>query len=268
MMTTFAEERFYHLHGEEGARLNRNQSIFRSKPQSWFIKIWSPLCLFVPGLYLDKLCDTSVDCLVNENSWKKMLTQLADEWTTSTLLSTVLLPTNVGFLAIQTVDERSHSWAKRSSYISLVTSMGSIILGLLLARQHRTTLNRGFLARRGVSRLGLESLAVLYSLPYSLLMWAVTSFLAAFSFMCYVTGDKITYALISFAWASLVMFVLWCISTSFEKEPYLDLLIFRLWSSQREKFRTWIGGRDQTDAEQDLSRHSTISRYWIRSWFL
>ncbi len=55
--------------------------------------------------------------------------------------STVLLNVNVAFLAIQSVDDSSakegRSPAQISSYISVIASIGSIILGLLLIRKNR-----------------------------------------------------------------------------------------------------------------------------------
>jgi hypothetical protein len=55
---------------------------------------------------------------------------------------TVILNANVAFLAIQSVDNASskpgRSPAQLASYLSLVTSAGAVILGLLLVRQNRT----------------------------------------------------------------------------------------------------------------------------------
>jgi len=56
----------------------------------------------------------------------------------------VLLNANVAFLAIQSVDQISEnqspdrSPAQIASYLSIIASIGSIILGLLLIRQNRT----------------------------------------------------------------------------------------------------------------------------------
>jgi hypothetical protein len=52
----------------------------------------------------------------------------------------VLLNANVAFLSIQSVDsgDRSRTPAQLASYLSTVASIGSIVIGLLLLRQHRT----------------------------------------------------------------------------------------------------------------------------------
>lgn len=56
----------------------------------------------------------------------------------------MLLNANVAFLAIQSVDNAAsnghRSNAQRASYFSIITSIAAIILGLLLVRQHNTTL--------------------------------------------------------------------------------------------------------------------------------
>ena len=61
------------------------------------------------------------------------------------LQATVLLNANVEFLAIQSIDSAAlpghRSYAQRASYFSIVTSVGAIFCGLLLAREHNTSLN-------------------------------------------------------------------------------------------------------------------------------
>ena len=51
----------------------------------------------------------------------------------------MLLNANVAFLAIPSVDSNQNSVtpAQIASYLSIITSVGSILLGLLLIRQHR-----------------------------------------------------------------------------------------------------------------------------------
>ena len=59
------------------------------------------------------------------------------------LKATVLLNANMAFLSIQSVDNGGDVVADRSaaqiaSYISIVTSVGSVIISLLLVRQNRS----------------------------------------------------------------------------------------------------------------------------------
>ena len=52
----------------------------------------------------------------------------------------MLLNANVAFLAIPSVDvgNRVRTPAQLASYLSIITSVGSVVTGLLLLRQHRT----------------------------------------------------------------------------------------------------------------------------------
>ena len=91
----------------------------------------------------------------------------------------MLLNANVAFLAIPSVDsgDGAITPAQISSFLSIVTSVGSILLGLLLVRQHRVKSKdtaeeaHRFLQSRKLKGLGLETLAIIYSLPYAMLMW-------------------------------------------------------------------------------------------------
>ncbi|KAG6328095.1 hypothetical protein ID866_10994, partial [Astraeus odoratus] len=61
------------------------------------------------------------------------------------LLATVLLSVNVSFLAIQSVDNAGLSyWPQRLSYISLLASLGSIVMGLAVRTPRCLTSHDGF----------------------------------------------------------------------------------------------------------------------------
>lgn len=111
-----------------------------------------------------------------------------------------MLTANMVFLAIQSVDNGGNPTPHRSvaqvaSYISIVTSLGSILLSLLLLHQNRSKKNNAaeavslstsasnswsnqasctqawFLGNMNDGR-GLQTLAILYALPSALLMWS------------------------------------------------------------------------------------------------
>ena len=54
----------------------------------------------------------------------------------------MLLNANVAFLAIPSVDPGNHvrTPAQLASYLSIITSVGSVVTGLLLLRKHRAEL--------------------------------------------------------------------------------------------------------------------------------
>ncbi|EEB99584.1 hypothetical protein MPER_00712 [Moniliophthora perniciosa FA553] len=69
------------------------------------------------------------------------MARMRDEWQSINLLATVILNANVAFLAIQSVDENSvtpaRSAAQITSYLSVIASLGSIVIGLLLTRKNK-----------------------------------------------------------------------------------------------------------------------------------
>jgi hypothetical protein len=87
------------------------------------------------------------------------------------LQATVMLSANMSLLGIQNVDTQmpssSRSPTQIASYLSVVASIGSIIMGLLLIKSNGARL----IERHKSKILGLETLAILYSLPFALLMW-------------------------------------------------------------------------------------------------
>lgn len=72
------------------------------------------------------------------------------------------------------------------------------------------------------------------------------SFLAAFSFTCYTSGDKVVMVLISIEWVASCLLLLWTISVSFEDEPYFYLWPVRQWW----RFEGFI--RQQYDASREM----------------
>ncbi|KIM46860.1 hypothetical protein M413DRAFT_264641 [Hebeloma cylindrosporum] len=236
LLHNFYHERLLNLHGEKGARLNVNQSIHPERKKTFIIKIVSPLLLFGPESHIRKLTEMSVDSLVRRHDWDKLLADLTNDWKEFALYATVLLNANVAFLAIQSVDDESapgyRSPEQRASYFSVVTSIGAIAIGLLLARHHNTSLDPSFLAYRSASMLGLETLAIMYSLPYALLMWGMASFFAAILITCFDSGDIFTVVMMSLTCFTLSILLLWTVTVVYENAPFWQAWPFRA-------FRSW-----------------------------
>ncbi|KAF8889708.1 hypothetical protein BD779DRAFT_1520584 [Infundibulicybe gibba] len=200
LMSIFVRQRFLNFHGQPSARLNRDQSA-----------MW-------------------VDRMMWHTAWSQFIRKLNDEWQELTLYATVLLNANVAFLAIQSIDRalnEPRSPIQITSYVSTIISIASILLGLLLVRHYRTKAKANsddaatFLIQRHPT-LGLEALAIMYSLPYALLMWAMVSFLAAFTLMCLLESDFSTRSLVIATWivmAALIGWSIWIITRSSHKPP-------------------------------------------------
>ena len=136
------------------------------------ITLVSPLLFFVPEVYLRDLERLWTDQILIETVWKSFMAKLLGEWqdvvlwvsqtrffqnlfpfTHVTHQSAVMLVANVGFLAIPGVVITnlsgaaitspsqliiSTSPAQIASYLSIQTSVGSIVTSLLLLRHNRT----------------------------------------------------------------------------------------------------------------------------------
>jgi hypothetical protein len=138
-------DRFLNFHGQYGARLSRKQSIHihdDHKPsRSYLFKILSPILFSAPNVHLRTMTEIWADKLVIKALWGDYFTKLSDEWQGHTVYASILLTANIAFLAIPSNDAGNvnfRSATQVASYVSVVTSFSSMMLALLLRRQHRT----------------------------------------------------------------------------------------------------------------------------------
>ncbi|KAJ8095928.1 hypothetical protein PM082_015149 [Marasmius tenuissimus] len=227
IMHIFARQRFLDFHGQAAVRLDRNKSIHRptdqSQPRSWLLGCLSPVMFSAPDTHLRELGKIWVDRCIHKAAWNMFISNMNSEWRELILFAIVLLNANVAFLTIQSVDEATNN-ANRSpaqvlSFLSAGMSIGSIINGLMLTRTNKVKHKEGatdaaiFLNSFDAERLGLETLATLYSAPYALFMWGVLFFLAAFSFFCLNDAALSVRLIVSGAWIVIAFLVVWCIFT-------------------------------------------------------
>ncbi|SJK98144.1 uncharacterized protein ARMOST_01404 [Armillaria ostoyae] len=135
-MFIFFRSRFINFHGQPGARLARDELIYEtSSKRTLLVTLLSPFLFFTPDIHLATLKKIGGDGHVHTHkaSWTNFTLKLNTEWQEVTLYATVLLNANVAFLAIQSVDDASadggRSSAQIASYVSMIASIGSIILG-------------------------------------------------------------------------------------------------------------------------------------------
>jgi len=227
-MFMFNHTRFLNFCGQPEARLNRDQSVYgaRTNQRTWFIKTISIFLFSAPDVHLKLLQKMWVDEMMHKTVWEASLKKVNEEWREFTLYATVLLNANVAFL--QTPRATSLETAVIASYFSISTSVGSIVLGLLLVRQNQTKDREtatdviNFLVNRAHPLLGLETLAIMFSLPYALLMWSMVSFLVAFLILCFEDSDIVTLTLIGSLSGVITVLVVWCIWANWEKHPDSD----------------------------------------------
>ncbi|KIJ12334.1 hypothetical protein PAXINDRAFT_14812 [Paxillus involutus ATCC 200175] len=188
IMRIFTHSKFLNFHGQPGARLNADQSIYTkqlvseegfSSPVFYALDI---LLLTAPRKHIRILRSLYVDHVINGSRWKGFITGLKDEWNGYTVFSTVMLAVDISFLAVPGVINQSYQTSQTLTavtiYISTILSLGTLIVSLLLSDQIRRhgieSLDEGatYMARMTNAVLGIEAMAVMYGLPYALLMWS------------------------------------------------------------------------------------------------
>ena len=132
--------------------------------------ICAPLLFFSPITSIQHLHATFVDGITSKETWNAFVNQLNSHLQDTNLLvcrchfylslpatsqrflqATVLLNANVGFLAIQSVDNGGgNSLRQIASYMSLVASFASIMLGLVFVGYNRTESRNSFFSAVGL----------------------------------------------------------------------------------------------------------------------
>ncbi|KAJ7927514.1 hypothetical protein B0H13DRAFT_2312462 [Mycena leptocephala] len=227
LMHCFVRERVYNFHGEQGVRLSSDQSIYEIEKRTKLVKFVGPLLFYAPDSHLVNLNTIFTDDLIRHRSWAEFIMRLSTEWQELTAYATFVLNANVSFLSIQSVDQGGNLVLNRSpaqiaSYLSILTSIGSIILGLLLLKQTRNrdrdtpTAAALFISCHSHPSLGLEMLAILYALPYAMFIWSMSLFFVAFSFMYFQESSLATRLLVAVLLTVVAALILWCIYTGWE----------------------------------------------------
>ncbi|KAI0289786.1 hypothetical protein B0F90DRAFT_1672279 [Multifurca ochricompacta] len=157
------------------------------RERSLLITLLSPVLFLAPEVQLQEVEKLWTDEIIIETVWKSFMTELLEEWDDVILWSTVMLTANVGFLAIpgvvlsnlsgSSITSASQvliftSPAQIASSLSIEASIGSIVIGLLLFRHNRSKQEEDPQARV----FGLEPMAIIFSLPWALLMWSYVVF--------------------------------------------------------------------------------------------
>ncbi|KIJ62630.1 hypothetical protein HYDPIDRAFT_30226 [Hydnomerulius pinastri MD-312] len=214
--------KFLNFCGQVGARLDADQSVFTKKiakdePVSLFMKLLDLALLGAPTAHLRGVRSIWVDKTINESRWKIYISRLNTEWNGFTIYSTVMLAVDISFLAVPGVQSTNgdQSGATISIYASVITSVSALIISVLLAGQIRRldvdSVEGGatYMDRMTKSVFGMEALAVMFSLPYSLLLWGMFFFILALSFLVFQTNDHVTLATMIPSWIVVVLMTLW-----------------------------------------------------------
>lgn len=222
MMNHFRHCQYLNYYGQQGARLSRDQTVHGDsyEERSMMMKCLAPLLFNAPYEHIQSLHKLYVDSIVNQLDWRTFVQKLNAEMQDFNLLATVLLNVNVGFLAIQSVDNGGgHSLSQVASYVSVISSFGSMLLGVNFARQSYTQgpdmvdNAHAHLQSLVHPKHGLETLAIIYSLPYALLMWGMIFFVLAFFTECFHNSSAVPSVPVSVAAFIVLVLVGWSYHT-------------------------------------------------------
>ncbi|KAF8257609.1 hypothetical protein EI94DRAFT_1757514 [Lactarius quietus] len=239
LLSFFAHWRFLYFHGQSSARLERNKTVYEPNPgenRTWLITLLSPLLFLAPEVHLLDLEKLWTDEVIIETVWKSFMEKLLHEWGELILWSTVMLTANVGFLAIPgvvisnlnsniTKTSDLHIYTSSSQIVSCMSveaSVGSIVIGMLLVRHNRTKQREDpagastYLYQNKHRLFGLEPMAIIFSLPWALLMWAMVMFSIALLLFCFSISNPLTRIFAAVTSVMVTALIGWCIRTAWE----------------------------------------------------
>ncbi|KAH9050808.1 hypothetical protein EDB87DRAFT_1168343 [Lactarius vividus] len=250
LLSYFAHWRFLCFHGQNNARLERHKTAYANTKQkrSLLITSLSPVLFLAPEGYLRELEKVWVDEVIIKVTWRNFISGLLKEWEQLILSSTVVLSVNVGFLAIPGVVISTlnnnitntnqvvifTSPAQIASCMSIVASAGSIVIGLLLIRHSGPKQNEDpadasdYLYKNTHHIFGLERLAIIFSLPWALLMWSMMSFFVALLLFCFCISNASTRIFVAVTSVVVAVLVVWCIQNT--------------WGSTGDAMEAWFSG--------------------------
>jgi len=136
---------------------------------------------------------------------------------------------------------------------------------------------------------GLETLSIMYSLPYALLMWgcvaaslwhcsvfhsyissSMITFVLAFSIMCFQNTSALARFIVGVAWILNAALVAWCICTSWETENLWWSLYKDIWKKFVEGAHSLVPVRckasDSHESVCDDERASVVEST-LSGWF-
>ncbi|KAH9922509.1 uncharacterized protein B0H18DRAFT_1017929 [Fomitopsis serialis] len=227
VMCLFANDRYLNFFGQKVARLDRLQSLFdndNSTRTPW-IRSFSVILFNHPLAHLRSLEKVWIDGIINANSWERFVADLRKEWLEAAIPAAVLLCANVSFLGIADVNANAspqRTPAQITSLVSTIACVFSAIIGMQLIRQYRVKPRETaeeaatYLHGQWRARLGMETLAIVHSLPHALLLWAVLAFMAALALECFGWQDKPTVIATAVAWGLAAISTALCVRSCWE----------------------------------------------------
>ncbi|KAF8838705.1 hypothetical protein BDN67DRAFT_1012905 [Paxillus ammoniavirescens] len=219
LMRQFTKVKFVNWCGQPTARLDADQSIYEratsQRRTSLLLQVLNRLLFGSPEAHLKSIRRMWVDEIVVQPRWKNFIVVLNDEWNRFTIFATVILAVDVSFLAVPGVLSASPSLATLSVYLSTLCAVGSLLVSVTLSgqinNQSRDSAEgvANLMTRMTNTMLKRDSLAIVHSLPFALLIWGMIFFSLALSYLIFQSKDLVTFLTIGPGWAVVGVLTLW-----------------------------------------------------------
>ncbi|KAG2046716.1 hypothetical protein BDR06DRAFT_1025354 [Suillus hirtellus] len=211
-MGEFCSNKFVNFCGQPGAWLDVDRSLYVDyipPPKSILFRVINVILFGAPGAQSKALHKIWVDY----------------EWKDYSVFSTVMLTVDISFLSVPPVQNQVS--AIIVLYMSTLCALGSLVVSLVLAGQVNDSQRDSaesvvlflfvirltcilhihyqalFMIEMSQSMLGLESLALMLSRPYALLIWGIIFFAATLSIVIYCTFDVVIISIVSPIWFAI-----------------------------------------------------------------
>ncbi|KZV94448.1 hypothetical protein EXIGLDRAFT_516954 [Exidia glandulosa HHB12029] len=186
--------RAINLYGDPHARLGRTDrrptgAESDRSPPSWLQRILSALLFTRPAYFFGALQDVFVDEILYQRAWQEFVdNEVLPEWRDNGVVAAVVLATNMGFLALNGIEGANSPVAvgwKVLSLSSTLSSMGTILASMLLIQSYQSLKSatageaNKYMVRCSQWPFGLFGMAMLFSMPFVMLMASLITFIVA-----------------------------------------------------------------------------------------
>ncbi|KAF8838667.1 hypothetical protein BDN67DRAFT_1012924 [Paxillus ammoniavirescens] len=220
LMRQFTKVKFVNWCGQPTARLDADRSIYEEatsqRRTSLLLRLLNRLLFGSPQAHLNFIRRIWVDEIVVQPRWKNFIVILNDEWNRFTIFSTVVLAVDVSFLAIPGVSPNaSPSPATIAIYLSTLCAVGSLLVSVTLSGQMNNQSRdsaeavANLMTRMTNTMLKRDSLAIVHSLPFALLIWGMIFFSLALSYLIFQSKGFVTFLTVGPGWAIVGLLTVW-----------------------------------------------------------
>lgn len=225
-MRHICNAKFVNFYGQPSARLVASQSLYerrhtRPKYATISFRILNAIMFGSLAVHSHAVHGVWVDGTIVRSRWKNFIEELHTEWNGYTVFSTVMLVVNVSAFVVP--DGQDFLF-----YLSNLFTVSSLLITLCLVGPVEERL-RGqdvvsFMNKVSDSALGMESLAIMFSMPFTFLIWSMLAFFIALTMSIDVVPSSIAFIILGMA-------MFWCCIIILVVSPILgDQVSHTLWS--------------------------------------